>query len=267
MRDYDDSPLRLYRGPGWFSVLVISLLTSCASVLGYHYALTHGLLPGGMQSAGPEPEKPAATAADAQPNSTAVPLLAGFPLQAAMDLARERELKLVVKERKAHDELPADAVIDQDPLANAVVLPGSTVQVTLSTGPGVPVKVPDLTGKTAAEATALLEAAGLKAVVGEAPDAGGSVVSSTEPPAGGDVAPGAEVRVTLGVETREVPKLVGLNFRKAKKAIEENGFVLGKLRERFDEFNPGWIILSQTPKPGEQAPVGSAIDVLRNEAD
>lgn len=74
--------------------------------------------------------------------------------------------------------------------------------------------VPDVTGKTAAEAQQLLQRAGLVAeLTGET--GSGSVVTSTSPSAGGRVDP-ANKRVTVTMASRvTVPSVTGMNVGQA----------------------------------------------------
>jgi len=74
------------------------------------------------------------------------------------------------------DSIPKGAVISSNPGPGATVDKGSAVALTVSKGPDV-VAVPDVTGRSAGEATALLQAAGLQArAVTLLPDGPGSVL-------------------------------------------------------------------------------------------
>ena len=98
------------------------------------------------------------------------------------------------------DSVPAGSVILQTPPAGVNVAMNSAVNLVVSRGPQ-PIAVPDLSGKTSAEAQTALTAAGLVAAVSElASDTvpSGQVISQTPAPGNG-VAPGATV--TLVVST------------------------------------------------------------------
>jgi eukaryotic-like serine/threonine-protein kinase len=87
-------------------------------------------------------------------------------------------------------------VISQDPSAKSLYAKGSTVKITVSTGPKL-VKVPDLNGQTEAGAKAKLEALGLKMTVTYNPvTSSGQVVDQT-PAAGKMVNPGSTVNVEI----------------------------------------------------------------------
>ena len=90
-------------------------------------------------------------------------------------------------------------VITQDPAAGLQIDVGSTVAITVSTGPA-PVAVPDVTGETLAAATRTLQQAGLLVgTVQQRQDASlpaGQVIDQS-PASGGDVAPGSAVDLTV----------------------------------------------------------------------
>ena len=281
MRTFDDEPIRLYRGPGWFSVFVISLVTSFAVAVGVEWAIQRGLFPAlrnAATQASPQPSAqqpaPPARAAAAAPAAERgatvikVPMIAGMPLAMATQQVEARGLKLVVREKRQHDELPADTVITQDPLPESPVAPKSPVSVAISAGKaGASAQLPDVTGQSLEQAAQTLAAAGFKLGAVAGPDAGPRVVKSTEPAAGQPAAAGSAVALTLVASGVVVPKLVGLPWGKAKKALEASGLNLGKLRERFDEDHSSWVVLEQTPLPGTQVAAGTGVDIVRNEGD
>ena len=68
-------------------------------------------------------------------------------------------MKLNVDQQTASDLIPNGTIISQAQGGGSNVDPGSTIGVTVSTGP-VPVAVPDVSGKSPADASAALQAAG-----------------------------------------------------------------------------------------------------------
>jgi beta-lactam-binding protein with PASTA domain len=321
MRTFDDEPIRLYQGPGWFSVFAISLVTSFAVTVGVHWAIQRGMFPalrntqpgGAPPTQAPTPAQTAPVAAPERgPVTVKVPMIAGMPLTEANQLVAARGLKLTVREKRQHDQLPPDSVISQDPLPDSPVNPQSVVAVAISVGKSASAALPDFTGQPLEQAAKTLADAGLKlgAVIG--PPSGPRIVKSSDPapghplPAGTSVtftvvaaaaaaqaaaaptpatapsaaappaaaaqlaapapaaAPAAAAQPGAGVV---VPKLVGLPWSKAKKALTDSGLVIGKVRERFDEDRGSYVVLDQTPIPGTLVAVGSGVDVIRNEGD
>gem|GEM_PF-6820267 len=262
----DEDPFRLYRGPGWFGVIVTSFFTSSAVVFGVLWGIQSGHIPGLVQSAQP-PEAAAQPAlAQSAPVNVKVPTIVGLPAETANELLGARGLRPVVRERK-ESALAIDTVIAQSPLADSLVPRDGAVELTLSSGPPAQVAVPELTGKPLDVAIKELEAAGLKAGALLGPDAGERVVLASKPAPGAQVAPASSVDLTVELRGVEVPKLVGLSFSKAKKLLEESGLKLGKVRERFDEDRDPLVILQQSPEPLARVSPATTVDVVRNEGD
>ncbi len=89
-------------------------------------------------------------------------------------------------------------MVSSDPAAGTDADQGSTVTLTVSTGPGT-FAMPDVAGLTASNATALLESLGLTVTKVEASSdtvASGSVISS-DPSGGVQVAPASSVVLTV----------------------------------------------------------------------
>jgi serine/threonine-protein kinase len=306
MRTFDDEPIRLFRGPGWFSVFVISLVTSFAVAVGVEWAIQRGLFPALRQGqTGGAPQEPAparaaaATPPERGPTVVKVPMIAGMSVSEANQLLTARGLKLVVREKRQHDQLPPDSVISQDPLPESPVNPQSAVAVAISVGKPGSAPLPDLTGQPLEHALKALEAGGYKLGPVAGPPSGPRVVKSSDPAAGQTVPPGTSVGLTVVAAAQAaqaapaaapapapgpapsaapqaapapaagvaVPKIVGLPWSKAKKALEEAGLTVGKVRERFDEDRSSYVVLEQTPIAGTQVAAGSGVDVVRNEGD
>lgn len=249
-------------GPGWISVIVISVLSSCTVLAAFQWATTHGIIPNSVLAASASaPAAPDASKSD----PVKVPGLVGLPLNVAAELLDTRGLRLVVREKHEHAEAPVDSVIAQDPLPDSSLPANSPVSVTLSSGPPREVAIPDMVGQSLEAAKSALEAAGF--VVGEVsgPATGERVVASSTPPPGTAAPRGATVSITLEAVGIEVPQLVGLSWSKAKKLLEEKRLGVGKVRERFDEDRAPFVVLQQTPEAGARVPEGSKIDLVRNE--
>ncbi len=99
--------------------------------------------------------------------------------------------------------VPAGSVIGQDPAAGTVMVPGTAVNFVVSQGPQ-PVAVPDVAGKTQADAQAAITGAGLAvgAVTQQYSDTvpEGSVVSQN-PAAGTLLSPGAAVSLAIATKS------------------------------------------------------------------
>ena len=96
------------------------------------------------------------------------------------------------------DKVPADTVLDQDPAPNTPLPKGGTVTLTVSSGPDK-VGVPDVTGRSAADAANVLGRAGLDAQVRPelSPTVPEGGVIRTNPAAGTMVAKGSTVTLIV----------------------------------------------------------------------
>jgi penicillin-binding protein 1A len=144
-----------------------------------------------------EPAAPPLPAA--APSSVAVPEVAGLTEAEAKARLEAAGLALAAEPRASRDR-PAGAVVDQNPAAGVLAAPGSTVTVTVSTGPPRVVTVPAVLGQTVDEVVKALAGAGLGAeVVVAEPDGGQHArpgrVWKQEPGAGATLDEGQPVRV------------------------------------------------------------------------
>jgi serine/threonine-protein kinase len=96
------------------------------------------------------------------------------------------------------DKVPADTVLDQDPAANTQLPKGGTVTLTVSSGPDK-VAVPDVTGRSAADAANILGRAGLETQVRSetSPTVPEGGVIRTSPAPGTMVAKGSTVTLVV----------------------------------------------------------------------
>lgn len=129
------------------------------------------------------------------------------------------------------------------------------------------VTVPDLVGKTQAEATTQLSSVGLKLVVtGQATSNSipvGSIVSETPTP-GVKVRKGSSVGVTVstGKPQAGVPTLTGLTLDQATSSIATAGLVVGTVTHQNNSAFPANAVISQTPAAGTQVVLGSAVNLV-----
>ena len=126
------------------------------------------------------------------------------------------------------------------------------------------VTVPDLAGRTAAEAEAELAAAGLEVgpPVRRTDDAVPvDVVIETDPPSGDEVAPGSSVSLVLssGPNATTVPTLLGLDLATAREALENAGLTLASPVEEVDSPEEEGRVLAAEPGDGSSVAPGTAV--------
>ncbi len=126
----------------------------------------------------------------------AVPELSG--LSEAEAKAKLEALGLKFNAEYANSATEEGKVIGQDPAANTEVSAGTTVTVTVSSGAGDKIPVPDVGGLSEAEAKAKLEQAGLKVTVRHLQSSAeaGKVIDQ-QPMANTEVSAGSTVTVTV----------------------------------------------------------------------
>jgi serine/threonine-protein kinase len=166
------------------------------------------------------------------------------------------DLGLVVKRVDAFSQTVAkDLVIAQDRDQDVLINQGSTITLTVSKGKER-VSVPDVVGKTEAEATSLLSGVGLTAKI-ERQDsdtiAAGLVISQT-PAKDARVDKGSSVTLVVsnGPQKVAVPNILCMTRRQAADTLAAKG-----LNIRFE--GPYARVVDQNPRPGEMAPRGSTV--------
>jgi eukaryotic-like serine/threonine-protein kinase len=128
------------------------------------------------------------------------------------------------------------------------------------------VVVPDVSGKTSAEASQTLAAVNLKAVEGGGQTSStvptGSVISQTPEP-GTQVRKGSEVALTVstGVPLLTIPPVVGLDVTTASQKLTDSGFVVGKITKQNTTELPVDAVMSQDPPAGREYPKGTLVNL------
>jgi eukaryotic-like serine/threonine-protein kinase len=189
-----------------------------------------------------------------------LPDLAGRPAGAATD--RLQELGIGFRRAQAASLTVAKGnVVATRPGAGSVLKAGQPVTLVVSSG-RPKVEVPEVAGRSAADARAVLDAAHMEArterVFDDNLPAGRAV--GTDPGAGSAVPWGSTVvlRVSKGPDLVEVPRVVGLSKQEATERIRAAG-----LRPRF-VLPVGSRVVEQSPGPGEKAKRGSDVRLLLN---
>lgn len=155
-------------------------------------------------------------------------------------------------------------VIKQDPKGHSRVKKGRKIHLTVSKGsePGV---VPNVTKKSLAEATILLEKAKLKVgsvtVKADSDVPKGAVVSQSIAP-NKKVEPGTSVDLVVNISgsQTEVPSLEGLSLAEAKSKLSKLGLVIGQLSEKNSDKAKG-TVLSTSPEAGDVVEKGSSVSL------
>jgi beta-lactam-binding protein with PASTA domain len=176
------------------------------------------------------------------PGLVAVPQLVGLTLAQAQQRASDVGLTLC--------EAPVGIVVRQRPGADALTDPRRCVEVV--TKPAV--FMPNILGKTLADARAVVEGVGL---VLDDPGTTDGTVTQQNPQPGERAFVGSHVQVTLtAVDLRTVPDLIGHTVRDATGAVAGVG-----LRLRNGGSDPDRLVETQNPGPGAHVPPGTQVTV------
>jgi beta-lactam-binding protein with PASTA domain len=197
-----------------------------------------------------------------------VPSVLGMKPEQARDVLQARDLTLSLAGERPDPKVLPGTVSVQAPLPGTQAPRGTGVQATIASASAG--AVPNLIGARGEDALRQLAAAGLQ--VGERKATAsttipaGSVVQ-TEPPAGAPVAPGSTVSLVLssGSPATTVPKVTGMRLSKARKALEDAGFRVGRIRIGSNDDKMGGVILKQEPPDGTATAPGTEIDLVVNE--
>jgi serine/threonine-protein kinase len=198
------------------------------------------------------------------PGVVAVPNVVG----ATADEARRvlEEAKLIVRVLEApSDTVPAGSVIAQSPSAGVELTPGSTVEITVSTGQEQ-AAVPSVVGMDLTNAENTLIAAGmtLGAVTEEGNDApkGQVIVQSPEAGAAAPAGTAVAVIVSTGPASVPVPAVVNLARGDAEAQITGAGFAVDAQEAAVSDPGQDGIVISQNPASGSSKPKGSTVTIV-----
>ncbi|MGC5345927.1 Stk1 family PASTA domain-containing Ser/Thr kinase [Streptomyces sp. DT171] len=195
------------------------------------------------------------------PEIVAVPDVRGSTLADARRALTKRGLAPGMVTTEFSESTARGEVIRTDPAGGAERHPDSAVALVVSKGS--PIDVPDVTGRSAEDATAELTELGLKVRI--APDRIDSAeengdIARQSPAKGSRAAEGDTVTLTVSKGPRmiEVPDVVGKDADKARSALEDAGFEV-KVDRPLISFSD--TVASQSVDGGDRAPQGSRITI------
>ncbi|GAA0962746.1 PASTA domain-containing protein [Actinocorallia libanotica] len=194
------------------------------------------------------------------PAKVKLPDLAGKPVEEAEAALRKLDLK-VSRTPQETREHPPGLVLSSTPNAGSTVTAGSTVSLAVSLEPDQ-VLVPDVTGLTPAEASAVLRRAdlGMLRTTRETSDVPEGRVAASTPAAGRPVDPGSRVTVHVARAPRvQVPSVRGLGWEEAARQLSTAG--LEPVRHPVPSDLAEGTVLGTDPGAGAQVAPGSRVTV------
>ena len=188
-----------------------------------------------------------------------VPQLVGVGVDAARAQLAQLGLKLNVDQQIASDLIAGGTIISQAEAGGSTVDPAATVGVTVSTGPPL-VTVPDVGGKSPADAVTSLQTAGFTPriqYIVDATNAGGNV--SAQNPAANATAPRRSA-VTISVSVPgTVPDVTNMTLDVAKAAIAASGYTIGNVAVTQD--GPTGKVARTEPEANAALRPGEAVTI------
>jgi beta-lactam-binding protein with PASTA domain len=212
------------------------------------------------------------------PQTVTVPNLVALTDDAARTILAKSGLTLSISQVVASDNIPAHAIIDQDPSGGTPAKPHSVVTVRISGGPNA-ITVPDVVGGTIDDARRTLAQAGLSVgSVADAMDSGttpGTVISqnpaANSPTAqgatidlvvavavigGSSAQPGATPSATPSAAPQPVPNVVGMTLEAARAALQAAGYVVQNVTVQPGS-PPDAKVIATDPQAGATPAAGS----------
>ncbi len=164
------------------------------------------------------------------------------------------------------DEYEKGQIVEQNVKPGDKVDPHTTIQVTISSGPGE-FSAPDVVGKTEDQAEQMIEDAELKPLKGDYAYSDtveeGKVISQT-PEAGTPVKKGDTITyvVSRGVEEIRVPDVYNRSEAEAKSILEDAGFPVQGVESEYDDTIPEGNVIRQSVPGGEYRRRGTPITIV-----
>ena len=236
---YDEPPRKRRR---WVPWLLVALLIAAAALAGWW---AYNQIQDQLEESAP----------------VGVPLVEGLREQQAVEQIESVGLEADVEEQPS-TEVERGIVIEQSPKEGTQVSKGSTVTITVSSGPKQ-VEVPSLVGLDYEDAVDALNELGLKAsrleVFSQKPV---GQVTGQDPKTGVIVDEGSEVevRVSKGVQSIAVPDVLGQTESSARAELEAAGFEVS-VAEAPDDDTPQGLVAAQSPSAGTEAPRKSTVQI------
>ena len=197
------------------------------------------------------------------PPPVEVPDVVGLQVEVAQTEIREARLKTRVRQEVSED-VPEGEVIEQDPTAGEEVERGTTVVLTVSSGPET-VVVPEVIGMTEEEAIEVIQDAGLRVSISREPsnDYEEGIVAAQDPDAGAEVEEGETVAILVsqGPEEEPMPDVRGEDGDSAEAMLESDYGLRVTQREAGADVCgavPPGTVCEQDPAPGTPVSPGDS---------
>ncbi len=257
----------------YLKIFLISLVTSVAVLFALGPVMMRLQAPEGPRSQ--QGGASTGTTTEQQPTTAAeitAPNLVGLDVASARERWRKQDITIIEDSQLVDNSVEPGTILSQSPVGGAP-LDTKEIRVVVAAAPEQ-VSVPDVVGKSVAEATELLSEAGFEVPTPtrEASFEPLGEVLRQDPDAGAKSETGAMVRLVVSGEPEavpsedvgdvEVPRVLRMKLAQAKREIEAAGLAVGKVREREDEEQSSQRVLDQSPAAGSRVAKGSSVDLV-----
>jgi eukaryotic-like serine/threonine-protein kinase len=196
-----------------------------------------------------------------RPERVAVPNVIGQEEGTARQLLEDKGFDADTVSRPS--AAPRDTVTEQDPIPGEKVDEGSTVVLTISSGPAS-VAVPDVQGLSEADATKRLEDAGLlvdpEFAFSDTIPEGRAIGTDPGPGISLDTGQTVKLIVSRGSNKVEVPSVIGLQDDQALARLQ-SADLAGTVVQR-DSDEPAGKVVAQSPTAGKLVRSGSSVTIF-----
>ena len=199
----------------------------------------------------------------AGPGTAKVPSTAGKPQQEAVEAVEDAGFKALVR-RVSSDSVEAGTVLHSDPGGGETATQGSTVVLTVSSGPKL-AKVPVLVGAQRSLAVQQIRGRGFTPNVEEAESSApaGQVIRQS-PSAGSELPAGSTVSIVVSKGERKatVPNVIGQERAEAVQAVREAGLTPSVQEQETEVPSQVGRATDQYPPPDSEVQPGATVTIV-----
>ncbi len=206
---------------------------------------------------------PVALTVSAGPGSAEVPGSAGQSRDDAVAKLEEAGFEPLVRTANS-DSVEAGLVISSDPRGGTTATRGSTVTLTVSSGPKL-AKVPVLVGSQRSVAVQQIRSRGLSPNVEEEESSAPAGETISQSPSAGSELPRdstVTIVVSAGVEQAQVPNVIGKERAEAVEALRAAGLEPSVQEQETEVPSQVGRVTDQFPPPGSEVEPGTGVTVV-----
>ena len=202
-------------------------------------------------------------------DTVTVPPIENIPAERARDILEVSGLDLFISEEKYSSTVPQGFIIEQSPLPDMDLSPGSSIEAVVSKGEEIKyIIVPNLIGLPVGDVLEIIEKYGFeKGTIDEvySDDFNKDAVMAQNPGPDEEVETGRIIDLTIsrGIETIIIPNIVGQDYLYASSYLQSLGLKIKFSKAPLDStVNEPGKVKGILPLPGSEADKGSLVEIL-----